>query len=64
MSKLMYVVLVPVIALVIAIVAHSTPPGAPSLDAQTGPTLDVSHLKNGANIKRLPETEIAEEYLH
>lgn len=64
MSKLMYVVLIPIIVLMIAILAHSTPSGAPSLDAQNGPTLDVSHLNSGANTKRLPKTEIAEEYLH
>lgn len=64
MSRLMYVVLIPIAALVVALFVRSAPPATASLDPQATPTLDVTQLTNEASIKRLPKTEIAEEYLH
>lgn len=63
MSRLMYVVLIPIVVLVLALFTRSTPSATASLDAQSAPTLDISRL-NAPDIKRLPKTEIAEEYLH
>ncbi|HEY6023105.1 MAG TPA: hypothetical protein VIV34_02880 [Pseudolabrys sp.] len=64
MNKLMYVAIIPIIALAVAMLARTLPPATASLANQTGSSMDVSGLHRQVDMKRLPDGEVAEEYLH
>lgn len=64
MNKLMYVALVPAILLAIAMVVYTLPRATASLTGNTDATIDISELGKSVDATRLPNKDIAEEYLH
>lgn len=64
MNKLMYVALIPIIALAVAMLARTLPPATASLSMQTESAMDISGLHREVDAKRLPNSDVAEQYLH
>lgn len=64
MNKLMYVAIVPIIVLAVAMLARTVPPATASLTPQPESAMDISGLHREADVKRLPNGDIAEQYLH